>query len=212
MAFKYSDAPPEPRPRRSLRPKRSSVCPNKHCLLSRLLTDELPVGALRPLSYRRGSILIEEGQPVVGGYHICRGWVKMAQRTQHGEVVALELHGLGELVGTRELLANDPIFDFYGQALEETQVVWIHGSSLLNLLDRRPDLAREVIQQFAHTAGELQRRFTHMLHASLEEQIAYLLSYLHDKQPWDDRSAHVCAFHTKLQELAAGLTSSQRGS
>lgn len=126
--------------------------------------------------------MIEQGHPVSGCYSICNGWIKVAQRTLNGKIVGLDVRGPGDLIGLHELLTDEPLFDFYAQTLCETQIVWIQRASLIDLLHCRADLALEFSQRAAQIAGAIQRRFTHTLHASLEEQVAYLLSYLHEKQ------------------------------
>lgn len=163
---------PQPRP----------ICPNACCLIHEIRTNELPKGTLRPLFYRNRAVVIEQGHPVSGCYSICSGWVKVAQRTRDGKIAGLDVRGPGDLIGAHELLADEPLFDFYTQALCETQIVWIQRASLLDLLRRRPDFALKFSQQVAQTAGAVQRRFAHMLHAGLESQIAYLLNYLHEKR------------------------------
>lgn len=132
--------------------------------------------------YRSRSVLIEQGHPVSGCYSICNGWVKVAQRTLDGRIVGLDVRGPGDLIGAHELLTDEPLFDFYTQTLCETQIIWIQRAPLIDLLRRRTDLALKLSQHVAQIAGAIQRRFAHMLHAGLEGQIAYLLSYLHEKQ------------------------------
>ncbi len=172
----------KPRTHCSSRPRPAPICPNARCLLHQIQTDEMPIGALRPFSYPRRAILIEQGHPVLGAFVICHGWIKVAQRTLDGEIAGLDVRGPGELIGARELLADEPLFDFYAQTLCKTQIIWVQRTSLLDLLHRRPDFALKVSQRVAQAAGAIQHRFAQMLHARLEGQIAYLLSYLYEKK------------------------------
>jgi CRP-like cAMP-binding protein len=211
MAFKFTGSVEKPRTHCSSRPQPTPICPNACCLLHQIQADEMPIGALRPFSYPRRAILIEQGHPVLGVFVICHGWIKVAQRTLDGEIAGLDVCGPGELIGARELLADEPLFDLYAQTLCETQIIWVQRTSLLNLLHRRPDFALKVSQRVAQTAGAIQHRFVQMLYARLEGQIAYLLSYLHEKQAFvqikkgggfaNDRAITLC--HLKCKALRA---------
>lgn len=172
MAIKFADSPTRSNP--------THLCSNERCLLHRLRSDQSRT--LRPISYRRGTILVEQGQPVWGIYSICYGWLKVARRTVRGKVAGVDLRGPGELIGGRELLASEPAFDVYAQAVSTVQTVWIDRAYLLDLMSRSPETALAVSQRVAHISGAVQRRLSHALHAGLEERIAYLISYLHQKQ------------------------------
>ena len=53
------------------------ACPNDRCLLHHLRGDEQHL--VRPIVYRRGTILIEQGHPALGCWSICSGWIKVAR-------------------------------------------------------------------------------------------------------------------------------------
>ncbi len=130
---------------------------------------------LRSHLYHRGTILIEQGQPVVGVYAICHGWVKVARRTVRGKIAGVDLYGPGELIGAGELLSNEPYFDVYAQTLCDTEAVWIDRAYLLDQMRRFPEIALAVSQRVTQSHGAVQRRLSHALHAGLEEKIAYKL-------------------------------------
>ncbi len=113
MAVKFAGSPARSKP--------TSLCSNERCLLHRLRSDEGQTP--RSFSYRRGTILLEQGQPIWGIYLICSGWIKIARRTVRGKVAGVDLRGPGELLGAHELLADAPLFDLYAQAITETQVM-----------------------------------------------------------------------------------------
>ncbi|MCS7198460.1 MAG: hypothetical protein NZ930_07280 [Candidatus Bipolaricaulota bacterium] len=61
MAIKFADTPK--------RTKSQPFCQHEWCVLHHFDKDDTP--SLRPVSYRRGTILIEQGQPALGCYSIC---------------------------------------------------------------------------------------------------------------------------------------------
>jgi len=173
-----------------------SLCPNEHCLLHHLRGDEQRL--VRPIVYRRGAILIEQGHPALGCWSICSGWIKVARRSVRGKVASVDLRGPGELVGARALLAQESAFDCFAQAVSDVQAVWIDRAYLFDLMRRFPEIALAVALRVAQTSGTVQRRLSYALHAGLEEKLAYLLLYLHQKrtfaQFWGGgRLANVCA-------------------
>lgn len=192
MAIKFADS--------MLRSKPTFLCSNERCLLHHLRSDE--GRTLRPISYRRGTILVEQGQPVWGIYSICYGWLKVARRTVRGKVAGVDLRGPGELIGGRELLASEPAFDVYAQAVSTVQTVWIDRAYLLDLMSRFPEIARAVSRQVAQINGTVQRRLSHALHAGLEEKIAYLLSYLYQKQTFVQFWGGGASCRTIMQEFS----------
>lgn len=194
--MKFSETPNNSHPQRTPRPKSEPLCPNKRCLLHWLRSDEMP--HLRPHLYRRDTILIEQGEPVLGCYSICHGYVKVARRTVRGKVATVDIRGPGELIGARELLADEPVFDLYAQTLCETKALRLDRAYLLDLIQRRPEFLGEISRRVAQIAGTVQRRLSSALHASIVEKIAYLLSYLHEKQTFvqfggGGRLAYNCA-------------------
>jgi CRP/FNR family transcriptional regulator len=160
--------------------KSTLFCPNERCLLHQLKSDQAP--PCRPVSYRRGTILFEQGQPVVGVYSICSGWLKVARRTVRGKVAGLDVCSPGDLLGAQELLADEPVFESYAQALSEVTVIWLDRSYLFDLMGRFSQLLLAFVQRTAQLNEAVQHRLSHALHAGLEEKIAYLISYLHKKQ------------------------------
>jgi CRP-like cAMP-binding protein len=144
--------------------------------------------------------LLEQGQPVLGCYSICRGWLKVARRTVRGKIAGVDLRGPGELIGARELLADEPHFDIYAQAIDDVQTIWLDRAYLLDLMSRFPEIARAVSRRVAQINGAVQRRLSHALHAGLEEKIAYLLSYLHQKQTFVQLWGGGAGLRTSVQE------------
>lgn len=171
MAIKFADTPQ--------RARAQPLCPHERCILHHF-KDESPL--VRPVSYRRGTILLEQGQPALGCYTICRGWVKVARRSVRGKVAGVDLRGPGELVGARALLAHESALDLFAQAVSTVQAVWIERAYLLDMMSRFPEIALAISQRIAQINGAVQRRLSHALHAGLEERLAYLLSYLHQKK------------------------------
>lgn len=155
-------------------------CPNDRCLLHHLRGDEQRI--VRPIVYRRGAILIEQGHPALGCWSICAGWIKVARRSVRGKVAGIDLRGPGELVGARALLAQESVFDFFAQAVSEVQALWIDRAYLFDLMRRFPEVALAVGQRVAQASGTVQRRLSYALHAGLEEKLAYLLLYLDQKR------------------------------
>lgn len=196
MAIKVADTPQ----RASAQP----FCHHDRCVLHHFRKDDTHF--LRPVSYRRGTILLEQGQPALGCYSICRGWVKVALRSVRGKVAGIDLRGPGELVGARELLANEPAFDLFAQAISKVQAVWIERAYLLDMIHRFPKIALALGQKIAQINGAVQRRLSYALHAGLEERLAYLLSYLHQKQTFVKfvgGGAGLRTFTQKLSPLAS---------
>lgn len=187
MAVKFTDSPQ--------RARAQPFCTYDRCVLHHFCTDDARF--LRPVSYRRGTILIEQGQPVLGCYSICRGWVKVARRSVRGKIAGIDLRGSGDLIGARALLAHEPVFDLFAQAVSTVQAVWLERAYLFDLMERLPKLALALSQRIAQTHTTVQQRLSHALHAGLEERLAYLLSYLHQKRSFvkfvgGGRRANVC--------------------
>ncbi len=194
MAIKLTDSP--------ARSHQTSCCPNKGCLLhwlpKELITPRLSI-------YRRGTILIEQGDPVLCCYSICSGFVIVTRRTVRGKVAGIDICGPGELLGARELLAQEPEFDTSAQTLSKTIAIRLDRVQLLELIRRRPEFLGEISRRVAQIAGAVQRRLSSALHASIEEKIAYLLSYLHEKQTFAQFGGGGGRLRTFVQSFSAIL-------
>lgn len=129
---------------------------------------------LRPISYEKGSIIFEEGEPAFGVYLIERGKVKLAKRLASGHCQILKLAGPGEILG-EGILFQAESYNAYAKTLEETKVHFIRTDDLLGFLKRHPAVAIKIIEKLALEIKGFQNK---VLEASYEgglEKVARIL-------------------------------------
>jgi CRP-like cAMP-binding protein len=85
----------------------------------------------RPVSYDKGELIFQEGEPAFGFYVICTGKVKLAKHSPTGKKQILKLLGPGEILGEKTMFDRE-VYTAYAQTLEPTR---------MNFYQREPFIA-----------------------------------------------------------------------
>jgi len=98
----------------------------------------------RTLKFRKGSILMSEGETGESLYLINSGKVKIFLSDEHGNEITLFIEGPGSYIGEISLLDNAPR-TASAVTLEKTDVLSISKKDFLDLITENPEIAFSII-------------------------------------------------------------------
>jgi CRP/FNR family transcriptional regulator/CRP/FNR family cyclic AMP-dependent transcriptional regulator len=103
---------------------------------------------MRPRSYRRGEVIVHQGDPADSLHVIVQGHVKVVLFTETGEEALLSILGQGELFGELALLDSSPRSATI-VALEPVETAVLTRTEFLALLRRSPAAVDELLASLA---------------------------------------------------------------
>ncbi len=122
----------------------------------------------KPLHFKKGESLFEQGDPAFGFYCLCQGTVKLWRRTRNGRCQVLAvLEGPGALLGTEALIEHQR--GWAACALEDSQVYFIAREDF----GRLPGL--ELLKAQAQQLVLLEKRLADTLGLGAQERLVRFL-------------------------------------
>jgi CRP/FNR family transcriptional regulator len=162
--------------------------------MEHVLCNDCPLSPLKghlklckPLWYRRGETIFEEGSPAFGMYCVCSGAIKLFRRTLEGKRQIICILGPRRLLGI-EVLAKEFRHTHCAEAMEDSRVFFIAREDLANL----PEV-REICTALARDVILLEGRIADLLRRSTVERVMRGI-YLLQRQK---------VYHVANEELAA---------
>jgi len=151
---------------------------------------------------RMGELIFQEGMPAEGIYLICRGKVKLVQRTpDRRKKQILKLLGPGELLGEETCLAGGT-YSAYARALEPTRLCFFYKEDFLNFLDRHSSVALKLLEKLSRELKAFQSMLVELAYERGEERLARMLLKLGEKFGIQQGEACVIDLRLSRTELA----------
>lgn len=188
-------------------------CLARHaCVFSRLGPDERrriqAIATTR--SWKRGTILVHQGDAADGVYIVKSGVVRLLHVTSAGKSSIVEILGLGGMVGLTETLSGTR-FLMSAETVEASRLEFLERRRLLDFLGRQPRTAVELLRWVSQAHHEtLQERCETM---SKSDLIARLWDNLRDMGETCGRATEeglALSRHLTVQDLAHGLGCSRQ--
>ena len=158
-------------------------CDLKSCLLCRqCLPEWIPAIAANRKSYhfKKGAILVREGDEVEGMYFINKGLVKVHKKWGPDKELILRIARDSDIVGHRGL-GGDLIYPVSGTALEPTDMCFVDLEFFNSTLKVNQDFLFSLVMFFAAELKESEKRMRNLAHMSVKGRIANALLYLKNK-------------------------------
>lgn len=176
-------------------------------LLLTVGTEKRPHGPISRRRYRRGEPIINEGGRPDSFYTILSGTAKILKMSSSSTPIGVDIVLPGTPLGA-ESIVDDVPFAVSAVALEDTSCVVVARRPVLALLDRRPDLVRELLCELNERVVTVIDRMTHLTGARVEARLAHLFLALADKLGERQNGGVTIAAPLLRQDLAdlAGTT------
>jgi CRP/FNR family transcriptional regulator len=108
--------------------------------------------------YERGQVIFYEGNPAFAVYCLHSGKVRLYKEGKHDEEVVLGTRMAGDLIGYREILADEP-YASTAEALEKSVACAVPRETIFSLLRENGCFALRLLSQLACKHHVLQRLF-----------------------------------------------------
>ena len=118
--------------------------------------DAQHLALLRPLfertSFRTGTTVFEQGDKADYLYLIERGVLQISYRPYDGEKITITHLEVGGLFGWSAVVGS-PEYTSSGVAVEDLDVIRVHGSDLRKLCSEHPDAGRVILDRLANAVS-----------------------------------------------------------
>lgn len=172
-----------------------------HLLFRHLDPQELQEISLNKIteSYKRGSIVYQEGNRMKGFYCIQKGIVKIYKTGIDGKEQIIRFAKPGDVIGYRSVVSNEPACTTT-EVLEESTMCHIPAEILLKLIQSNGNFAVELMKLTCKELGEANSYITDIAQKTVKERLAEILIHLHEE--FDEDSFGVLKVSLTREELS----------
>lgn len=131
-------------------------------------------------SYKRGSIVYQEGQRIKGCFCVQSGVVKIYKTGFDGKMQIVRFAKAGDLIGYRSVISNEAACSTT-EILEEAVLCQIPGDFLIGLIKNNGNFAVELMKLTCKELGEANTYLTDVAQKTVRERLAEVLLYLNQE-------------------------------
>lgn len=157
------------------------TCHNKLCAKSVSIFSSLDAQQLSKVinliihkEYKKGELLVLEGQALNSLVILNEGQVKAFRITQDGREQILHIFSEGDFFGERNLL-RDQVSPYSVEALEETHVCLIHKRDFQMMVQVYPDIALKVMEELCQRLDRLENTVETMGTRTVEARVSAVI-------------------------------------
>lgn len=100
------------------------------------------------MTFKKGEIIYNEGDPLEYLYIVHTGKVKIYQLFEFGKEQLLRILESGEFMGELALF-TEKVLDSYAEALEQTEICAIHRNDIQELMKTHPTIPLKILSEFS---------------------------------------------------------------
>lgn len=165
----------------------SRLCVAKVPFFNHLTEDEMfkVAGKSTHKHYRKGEIIIHDGDPLDYLYIVHQGRVKIYQIFGSGKEQLLRILEPGEFMGEMALFTHKEM-DSYAEAMEKTEICAIHRDDMQSLMTEYPTIAIKILEQFSERLDQTEKLVGNLSAKDVEMRIATYLVELVQKNSSQD--------------------------
>ena len=153
-----------------------------HLLFRHLDEQELQDIMLNKITetYKRGSIIYQEGNRMKGFYCVQSGIIKIFQTGFDGKEQIIRFAKPGDIIGYRSVVSNEPACTST-EVIEESVLCHIPTEILLNLVRNNGNFAVELMKLTCKELGEANSYITDIAQKTVKERLAEILLHLDEE-------------------------------
>ena len=153
-----------------------------HPLFRHLVEVELQEIMLNKITetYKRGSIIYQEGNRMKGFYCVQSGIIKIYQTGFDGKEQIIRFAKPGDIIGYRSVVSNEPACTTT-EVIEESVLCHIPTEILLSLVKNNGNFAVELMKLTCKELGEANSYITDIAQKTVKERLAEILIHLDDE-------------------------------
>jgi len=131
-------------------------------------------------SYRRGSVIYQEGQKMRGFYCVHSGIIKIFKTGPDGKEQIIRFAREGDIIGYRSVLSNEPACSST-EVLEDCVVCHVSAQKLFKLVKENGNFALELLRLVCKELGEANSYITDIAQKTVRERLAEILILLEEE-------------------------------
>jgi CRP-like cAMP-binding protein len=131
-------------------------------------------------TYKRGSIIYQEGNRMKGFYCVQSGIIKIYQTGFDGKEQIIRFARPGDIIGYRSVVSNEPACTTT-EVIENSVLCHIPTEILLNLVKNNGNFAVELMKLTCKELGEANSYITDIAQKTVKERLAEILLHLDDE-------------------------------
>ena len=153
-----------------------------HPLFRHLVEQELQEIMFNKITetYKRGSIIYQEGNRMKGFCCVQSGIIKIYQTGFDGKEQIIRFAKPGDIIGYRSVVSNEPACTTT-EVIEEAVLCHIPTEILLNLVKTNGNFAVELMKLTCKELGEANSYITDIAQKTVKERLAEILIHLDDE-------------------------------
>ena len=128
-------------------------------------------------TYKRGSIIYQEGNRMKGFYCVQSGIIKIYQTGFDGKEQIIRFAKPGDIIGYRSIISNEPACTST-EVIEHAVLCHIPTEILLNLVRNNGNFAVELMKLTCKELGEANSYITDIAQKTVKERLAEILIHL----------------------------------
>lgn len=133
------------------------------------------------ISFKKGDVLLSEGQPSTSLFAIQTGFVKVTSLDENGAENLLWIEGRYDTVPTEKFFSLRDTVQFYYTALSDGTYYDIDKKSFLEYAQSNPDLMGEIAANMSSHYDDLLQRINSIEQVSVQKKLIATLCYLAEK-------------------------------
>lgn len=155
---------------------KNSNCVGLVPIFHSLTTDEMWEIAqiTRQVSFGKGEAIYAMGDEIDSLYVIHSGRVKIYRLSDTGKEQVIRVLKAGDFMGELALFSHSPMGDF-GEALENSTMCVIEGSSLKEIMGKYPSIAFKILEELSQRLEKTEQRLEDVSLHSAERRLAQTL-------------------------------------
>ena len=138
-------------------------------------------------TYKKGAEIYHEGSRTNGMYCINAGVVKIYKTGIDGREQIIYFARPGDIIGYRSILSGD-LACSSAKALQESELCFVPGDLLVDLIRNNGDFALDVLQQSCKELGEANSYITDIAQKTVRERLAEVLIKLKEAFGLDENN------------------------
>jgi CRP-like cAMP-binding protein len=138
-------------------------------------------------SFKRGSVLYNEGSRITGCYCINSGIIKIYKTGIDGKEQIIRFAKEGDLIGFRSVLSKE-LACTTAKPIEDSVTCYIPGDTLVDLVKSNGNFSIELMQLTCRELGEANTYITDIAQKTVRERLAEILIHLKNDFGLDDNN------------------------
>lgn len=164
--------------------KNNQTCDLNSCFLCKNCIKEwLPAVSTnkKNLHIKKGQVIFNEGEPVMGIYFVYEGVVKVHKKWGAEKELIIRFANKGSMFGHRGLSTHSTTYPVSATALEDTVVCFIPMDFFTATIKVNTGFTQELMMFFADELQESERKMRNLAHMSVKGRVAQALINLQEQ-------------------------------